>query len=174
MVYLDRDCDNIFCKVQNDNIIFVYNPESDDAIASVNINTPEGKILSNYIECQLRVSINNDEDIFIHETCMNPDDQYFGHCDNCKVDYCHCSYSCEKGMKQKIDELDKNIDDIKFVNPIPSRSYERVKELNRWQFIIGDLHKKFSDNADDDMKKICETVHLLQNQIQALCNKWKY
>ena len=174
MLYLDRDFDDIFCKVQNDSIIFVYDRESDDAIASVELNTPEGKILSHYTECQLRISINNDEDIFIHEICMNPDDQYFGHCENCKVDYYHCSYCCEKSMIQKINELDMSINDIKFINPIPNRSYECVEELYRWQLIIGDLHKKFSDNADDDTKKICETAHLLQNQIQLLYKKWKY
>lgn len=35
MLYLDSDFDNIFCKVQNDNIIFVYDYESDYAIASM-------------------------------------------------------------------------------------------------------------------------------------------
>ncbi len=174
MAYLDKYCDDIFCKIQNDKIIFVYDHESNNAIASVNLNTPEGKILYNYTECQLRISINNNEDIFVHETCMNPDDQYIGHCYNCNVDYCHCSYDCEKGMKQKINELDKNINDIKFINPIPSRNYEDTKELRRWQYLIGDYIKKFSDNADDDIKKICEAAHLLQCQIKALHEKWKY
>lgn len=172
--YLYRGFDDIFCKVQNDSIIFVDDRESDDAIASISLNTPEGKILSNYTECQLRISINDDEDIFIHETCMNPDDPYIGHCYNCNVDYCRYSYDCEKGMKRKIDELDKNINDIKFINPISGRSYEKTKELNIWQFIIGDYIKKFTDNADDDAKNLCETAHLLQNQIQLLYSKWKY
>ena len=174
MLYLDRDFDDIFCKIQNGNIIFVCDRECNDVIASVNLNTPEGRILSNYTECPLRISINNDEDIFLHETCMNPDDQYIGHCENCRVDYCQCSYSCEKDMKQKIDRLEKNINDIKFINPISGRSYERVKELSRWQLQIGNYIKKFSDNADDDMKKICETAYLLQSQIQLLYDKWKY
>ena len=174
MLYLDRDFDDIFCKVQNDNIILVYDRESDDAIASVNLNTPEGKILSNYTECQLRISINDDEEIFLHETCMNPDDPYIGHCNNCNVNHCQYSYSCEKGIKEKIDKLDKNINDIKFINPILGRSYEGTKELNRWQFIIGDYIKKFSDNADDDVKKICESAHLLQSQVKSLHEKWKY
>lgn len=174
MMYLDEDCYNIFCKAQGDHIIFIYDPESDDAIASVNINTPEGKILSNYIECQLRISINNDEDIFIYETCMNPDEQYFGHCDNCKVDYCHCSYSCEKGMKQKINKLDKSINDIKFINPIPNRDYELVEEFIKWQFLIENIHKKLSDNVDDDVQNICQTARLLKNQIYTLYDKWKY
>lgn len=174
MLYLDRDFDNIFCKVQNDNIIFVYDHESDYVIAHVKLNTPEGKILSHYTECQLRISIKNDEEIFMHETCMNPEDPYIGHCYNCNVNHCQCSYSCEKGMLDKIAKFDNNISDIKFINPIPSRSYERVKELSRWQFLIGDLRKKFSDNADDDSKKICETAYLLQSQIKALHEKWKY
>ena len=174
MLYLDGYLDDIFCKVQNDSIIFVYDRESDDAIASVKLNTSEGKILSNYTECQLRISINNDEDIFLYETCMNPDDPYIGHCYNCFVDHCQYSYSCRKGMLEKIHKLDKNINDIKFINPISGRSYERTKELNGWQFIIGDYIKKFSDNSDDDVKKICETAHLLQSQIKALHEKWKY
>lgn len=174
MLYLDRDCDNIFCKVQNDNIIFVYDHESDDAIASMKLNTPEGKILSNYIECQLRISINNDGDIFIYKTCMNPDDPYIGHCYNCDVNHCQYSYSCKKGIKKKIDGLYKNINDIKFINPIPNRNYELVKELIRWQSQIGNIHKKLSDNVDDDTKRICETAHLLQSQIQSLYDKWKY
>ncbi len=174
MAYLDEDFNNIFCKVQNDNIIFVYDHDSEDALASVNINTPEGKILSNYTKCQLRISINNEEDIFLHKTCMNPDDQYFGHCDNCKVDYCHSSYSCEKDMERKIDELDKNINDIKFLNPIPDRNYELVKKLERWQFLIRDIHKKLTDSVNSDAKNVCETAHLLHNQIQLLCTKWKY
>lgn len=173
-LYLDEYFDDIFCKVQNNSIIFVDDRESDDAIASISLNTPEGKILSNYTECQLRILINNDEDIFIHETCMNPDDPYIGHCYNCNVDHCRCSYDCEKGMKRKIDELDKNINDIKFINPISGRSYEGTKELNRWQFIIGDYIKKFSDNADDDVKKICEMAQLLQSQVKSLHEKWDY
>ena len=48
MLYLDRDFDDIFCKVQNDKIIFVDDRRSNDAIAKVNLNTLEGKILSNY------------------------------------------------------------------------------------------------------------------------------
>ena len=174
LTYLDRDFDDIFCKVQNDKIIFVYDHESNYAIASVNLNTPEGKILSNYTECQLRISIDFDEAIFIHETCMNPDDPYIGHCYHCSVDHCRCSYSCKKGMKQKIDELDKNINDIKFINPIPDRNYELVKKLERWKFLIGDIHKRFTDSVDSDAKNLCKTAHLLQNQIQLLCGKWKY
>lgn len=34
--------------------------------------------------------------------------------------------------------------------------------------------KKLSYKVDDDTKKICETTHLLQSQIQLLYNKWKY
>lgn len=105
---------------------------------------------------------------------MNPDDPYIGHCCNCFVDHCKCSYSCKKGIKKKIHKLDKNINDIKFINPIPSRNYELTKELKKWQFLIGDIHKKLSYKVDDDTKKICETTHLLQSQIQLLYNKWKY
>lgn len=172
--YLDGDFDDIFCKVQNDSIIFVDDRESNDAIASISLNTPEGKILLNYTECQLRISINNDEDIFIHETCMNPDDQYIGHCYNCNVNHCQCSYSCEKGMKEKIDKLDKNINDIKFINPISGRSYERVKEISKWKWMIGNIYKELSDNVDTDAKKVCETAHLLHSQMKALYDKWKY
>lgn len=172
MAYLDKYCDDIFCKVQNDKIIFVYDRESDKAIASVNLNTLEGKILSNYTECQLRISINDDEDIFIYETCMNPDDQYIGHCYHCKVDY--CQYSCRKGMIQKIDKLEKNINDIKFINPIPDRNYELVKELGRWQFLIGNIHKRFTDSVSSDAKNVCETAHLLHSQMKVLYDKWKY
>lgn len=173
-LYLDEDFDDIYCKVQNDSIIFVYDRQSNDAIASINLNTPEGKILSNYIECQLRISINDDEDIFLHETCMNPEDPYIGHCYYCNVNHCQCSYSCKKGIKQKINELDKSINDIKFINPILRRSYERTKELSRWQYIIGNIHKELSDNADNDARNVCETAHLLQSQIRALHEKWKY
>ena len=101
MLYFDRDFDDIFCKVQNDKIIFADDRRSNDAIARVNLNTPEGKILSNYTECQLRISMNNNEDIFLHETCMNPDDPYIGHCYNCNVNHCQYSYGCRKGMIQK-------------------------------------------------------------------------
>ncbi len=174
MFYINEYNDNLFCKIQNDHIIFVYDPESDDAIASVDLNTPEGKILSHYIECQLHISINNDGNIFIHETCMNPDDQYIGHCDNCKVNYYQCSYSCEKGIRQKIDELDKNIDDLRFIDPIPNRDYYFVKELKRWENVFKGLNEDFSKNMDTDVQKICMTVDLLQNQIKALYEKWKY
>lgn len=174
MFYLDEYNDNLFFKIQNNHIIFVYDPESDDAIASVDLNTPEGKILSHYIECQLRISINNDGDIFIHETCMNPDDPYIGHCYNCNVNHCQCSYSCKKGMKQKIDELDKNINDLRFINPIPNRDYHFVKELKRWKNILEGLSKDFSKNVDTDVQEICRTTELLQNQIKVLYEKWKY
>lgn len=171
--YLDKDFKDIFCKVQNDSIIFVYDRESDDAIASINLNTPEGKILSNYTECRLRISMNNNEDIFLHETCMNPEDPYIGHCYNCNVNHCQCSYSCEKGMIQKIDELE-NINDIKFINPISGRSYERVKEISKLKWMIGNIYKELSDNVDADAKNVCETAHLLHSQMKALYEKWKY
>ena len=174
MLYLDEEDNDLFCKVRNNYIIFVYDPESDDAIASVNLNTLEGKILSNYTECQLRIAVNNDGDIFIHESCMNPDDQYFGHCYNCFVNYCQHSYSCKKNIHDKIKKLDKNINDIRFVDPIPNRDYHFVKELERWESVIEGLNKDFSNNANDDVKNICETAHLLHSQIQALYNKWKY
>lgn len=174
MLYLDRDFDNIFCKVQNDNIIFVYDHESDYVIAHVKLDTPEGKILSHYTECQLRISINNDEEIFIHETCMNPEDPYIGHCYNCNVNHCQCSYSCEKGMLDKIGKLDKNISDIKFINPIPGRSYERVKEISKWKWMIGNVYKELSDNVDADAKNVRETAHLLHSQMKVLYDKWKY
>lgn len=166
--------ENLFCKIKNDHIIFVYDPESDYAIASVSLNTPEGRILSNYIECQLRVSVNENGDISMYETCMNPDDQYIGHCYNCNVDYCKCSYSCEKGMKQKIDGLEKNISDLRFIDPISNRNYELVEKLKEWQFLIENMHTKLSDKEDDDTNKICETVQLLQSQIHTLYEKWKY
>lgn len=172
MLYLDRDFDDIFCKVQNDKIIFVDDRRSNDAIAKVNLNTPEGKILSNYTQCQLRISMNDDEDIFLYKTCMNPDDQFIGHCYHCKVDY--CQYSCRKGMIQKIDKLEKNINDIKFINPIPGRSYERVKEISKCKWVIGNIYKELSDNLDTDAKNLCETAHLLHSQMKALYEKWKY
>jgi len=175
MFYMNNEGGDLFCKVMNDHIIiFAYDPESDDAIASVSLNTPEGKILSNYTECQLRISSNNDGDIFIHETCMNPDDQYGGRCDNYKVDYCRSSYSCEKGMKQKIDKLDKNINDIKFIDPIPNRNYYVTEELRRYGYVIEDLYKEFFDNTEEDVQKICETARLLLSHIKSLCEKWKY
>lgn len=174
MAYSDKYCNDIFCKIQNDKIIFVYDHESDEVIASVNLNTSEGKILSNYTECQLRISISNDEDIFIHETCMNPDDSYIGHCYNCNVDHCLCTYDCKKGMKQKIDELDKNINDIKFINPISGRSYERVKEISEWKWMIGNMYKELSDNVDADARNVCETAQLLHSQMKTLYDKWKY
>lgn len=174
MLYFDRDFDDIFCKVQNDKIIFVDDRRSNDVIASVNLNTPEGRILSNYTECQLRISINNDEDIFLHETCMNPDNQYIGHCENCRVNYYQCSYSCEKDMEQKIDRLEKNINDIKFINPISGRSYERVKKISKWKWMIENIYKELSDNVDTDARNVCETAQLLHSQMQALYDKWKY
>ena len=158
MLYLDRDFDDIFCKVQNDKIIFVDDLRSNDAIAKVNLNTLEGKILSNYTECQLRISMNDDEDIFLYKTCINPDDQYIGHCYHCNIDY--CQYSCRKGVIQKIDKLEKNINDIKFINPIPGRSYERVKEISKCKWVIGNIYKELSDNLDTDAKNLCETAHL--------------
>lgn len=172
--YLDDEETDLFCKVQNDYIIFVCDRYSNDAIASISLHTPEGEILSNYTECQLRISVNNNGDISIYETCMNPDDQYIGHCHHCFVDYCKSSYSCRKNIKRKIDELDKNINDIKFIDPIPNRDYGFVKELYRYERVIEELQKDFSNNADSDVKEICETLHLLHNQIIALHDKWKY
>ncbi|MCH5250613.1 MAG: hypothetical protein J1E98_11800 [Lachnospiraceae bacterium] len=173
MLYSDKE-NTLFCKIQNDHIIFACDRYSNDAIASISLNTPEGEILSNYTECQLRVSINHNEDIFVYETCMNPDDQYIGHCFHCYVNYCESSYSCRKDIYAKIKKLDKNINDIKFINPIPNRDYDFVKELYRYERVIEGLQEDFSDNADGDVKEICETAHLLQNQIKELYDKWKY
>lgn len=175
MFYLDdEETGELFCKVQNDRIIFVCDCYSDDAIASISLNTPEGEILSNYTECQLRVSINNNGDIFIYNSCMNPYDQYIGHCYHCFVDHCKSSYSCKKNIKGKIEELDKNINDIKFVDPIQNRDYDLVEKFGKYESMVKVIQEDFSDNADGDVKEICETAHLLQDQIKALYDKWKY
>ena len=54
----------------------------------------------------------------------------------------------------------KNINDIKFINPIPGRSYERVKEISKCKWVIGNIYKELSDNLDTDAKNLCETAHL--------------
>lgn len=172
-LYLDKD-NSIFCKVQNDNIIFVYEHESDNAIASVNLNTPEGKILSNYTECLLRVASDENGNIFISESCMNPDDQYLGHCYNCYVNHCECSYSCRKNMLEKIYKLDKNICDLRFIDPIPNRDYGYIEKIREWKYTVMRLNKDFFDSKNDDIQKIYETAQLLKSQMEALEDEWRY
>lgn len=170
-----EDDNSVFCKVKDGHVIFVYDPESDDAIASVELNTPEGEILSNYIECRLRITVSNDNgDIFISENCMNPDDEYLGHCYHCFVDYCQSSYSCRKNMLEKIHKLDKKINDLRFIDPIPNRHYGYLEKIRKWEYTIRKLDKDFFDSKNDDIQKIYETIQLLENQMEALQDEWKY
>ncbi|MBD5535134.1 MAG: hypothetical protein HDQ99_05680 [Lachnospiraceae bacterium] len=172
---LYEDDNSVFCKVQDDYIIFLYDPESDDAIASVHLNTPEGKILSNYTECRLRITVsNNNGDIFISKSCMNPDDQYLGHCYNCFVNHCQSSYSCRKNMLEKIHKLDKNINDLRFIDPIPNRDYGYMEKIRKWEYTIMKLSKDFFNSKNDDIQKIYETVQLLHNQMETLQEEWRY
>lgn len=166
--------EKIYVKIKDNQIIFVCDYDSDVAIASVSLDTPEGKILSNYTECLLRIMINDEGEIFIYESCMNPHDQYIGHCYNCFVNYSESSYSCRKGVRDNIKKMDNTIDDVRFVDPIPNRNRKFVEELERWGSIIEGLNKDCSHIADDDVKKICETAQLLQCQIETLYDKWSY
>ena len=166
--------EEIHVKIKDNKIIFVEDYDSNVVMASVGLNTPEGKILSNYTECLLRVVVNSDGEISVFESCMNPNDQYLGHCYNCFVDYSQSSYKCRKGIHKKIEQMDKTINDLRFVDPIPNRNYSIVKEIERYGNVIKKLEKDFSSISDDDAKKICETAHLLQCQIEELYDKWKY
>lgn len=157
-----------YCKKQKDSIIFVHNPESDYAIAHVKMNTPEGRILSHYTECLLDNNVYKDGNIMIHNVCMGE----YADCHNCKIGY--CTYSCEKGISKKLDELDEKLEDIQFVDSIPNRKHHYVKKLEEWGETIGKLSKDFFDNPDSDMKKICETADMLKSQINSLLDKWEY
>lgn len=156
------------CKREKDNIIFVHNPESNNAIAHVKLNTPEGKILSHYTECLLDSNAYEDGNISMWNVCMGE----YADCDNCRVS--GYSYSCEKGISKNLDKLDEKLEDICFVDPIPNRKHHYVEELEKWEGAIGKLNKVFSDNPDGDIKKICETANILKNQIQSLLDKWEY
>lgn len=170
----ENEYEEIHVKIKDNKIVFVEDYDSDSVIASVDIDTPEGKILSNYTECLLRVVTNGDGEIFIYETCMNPKDKYLGHCYNCFVDYAQSSYKCRKGIHEKIKNMDKTINDLRFVDPIPNRNHRFVKDIERYGNIVKGLENDFSHISDDDIKMICETAHLLQSQFEALYDKWNY
>lgn len=164
----------IHVKIRDNKIIFVCDYDSDVAIASIDLDTPEGRILSNYTECLLRVEVNNDGALFMCESCMNPNDEYIGHCYNCFVDYCKSSYNCKKEVREKIKGMEITITDLRFIDPIPNRSRSLVEKVERYRSITQKTKEDFSEIMNDDVRVICETIHLLQCQLEELCNKWNY
>lgn len=170
----EDECEEIHVKIKDNKIIFVEDYDSNVVIASIDLDTSEGKILSHYTECTLRIFANEDGEIFIYESCMNPNDQYLGHCYNCFVDYAQSSYKCKKGIHEKIKNMNKTINDLRFVDPIPNRNHRFVEDIERYGNIVEGLENDFSHISDDDTKMICETAHLLQSQLEALYDKWNY
>lgn len=149
----------LYCKKQKDNIIFVHNPKSDCAIAHVKLNTPEEKILSYYTECLLDNNVYEDGNISIYKVCMGE----YADCHNCRIGY--CTYSCGKGISEKLDKLNEKLDDIRFVDPIPNRKHHYVEKLEKWGETIVKLNKDFSNNPDSEMRKICETADILKSEV---------
>ena len=157
-----------YCKKLKDSIIFVQNPKSDCAIAHVKLNTPEGKILSHYTECLLDNIVYEDGNILIYNVCVGE----YADCENCRAGY--CTYSCEKGISKELDELEKKLEDIRFVDPITNRRHNYVKKLEEWGGKFEKLNDDFSGNSDSDIRKICETADILKGQIKSLLDKWEY
>ena len=70
--------------------------------------------------------------------------------------------------------MEITITDLRFIDPIPNRSRSLVEKVERYRSITQKTKEDFSEIMNDDVRVICETIHLLQCQLEELCNKWNY
>lgn len=142
----------------------------DDAIAHIELNTREGKILSHYTYCLLR-AIEKDGNISLHNVCLG--DWTSWDCNNCQVKS-NSQYICKLGIMEQLESLNEKVEDIQFVDPIPNRSYKMVERLEKCSDMIYDMKRCLDNNPDADIQAIYDTIGILEKQLDDLLDKWDY
>lgn len=161
----------LYVKKSDEDIILLTQETQDEdseIIANIKINTEEGKVLSYYINCMLKIEMDNDRNISLYECCIGS----YGQCDNITFD--KRKYCCKIDILKKVKRLKTKIADIKFIDPIDNRNYEIIRKLEHWNEQIKEIKKDFSNNTDVELDKIYNVADLLEQQIKTLLNKWRY
>lgn len=159
-------CSLIFCELDNNKIQLKisqnYNDRNIDYIlAEIDLNTPEGEILSKCSGCNFVIYENDDFDseyfiraLFLERECF----------------WCDKDGNCS--IKNNIDKLLKK---IVFIDPIPYRTIDNLYVLEMLKGNMEDMLKKdiFKCN-DNNLMAINETMGILHSQLQSLVDEWDY
>lgn len=159
-------CSLVFCELNNNKIQFKtsqnYNDRNIDyMLAEIDLNTPEGEILSKCSGCNFVIYENDNFDseyfiraLFLERECF----------------WCDREENCSK--KNNIDKLLKK---IVFVDPISYRTIDNLYVLEMLKGNMEDMLKKdiFRYN-DNKLMAINETMEILHSQLQNLVDEWDY
>lgn len=99
----------VFCRVIDDKVCITSDFEGEDVIASINADTKEGKLLSNFTDCLLKAYMDDDgRNIMLNYNC----------------EYCDNEFGCKFAYEKR-----KQIENIQFIDPMPNRTSEMVDTL---------------------------------------------
>ena len=157
----------VFCTKQCDSIILVDNPDSQNVIATVKLNSPEGKILSYYTNCLLEGEVGEGK-ISLYNTCAGT----IYDCDNCS--FAPGRYFCDKGISKILDGLEYKIEDITFIDPIQGRNYKTVEYLKQCCGKIDLMRETFEKKSAPELQEVYKTIEILHSQIKNVVEKWDY
>lgn len=153
-----------FCLVRkNDNYVTI-NTIYDEIIAKIRVNTAEGKILIRYTNCFLKV-IKNSGVISLCKECFSftNDDS-----ENCIID--GGRYTCK--FDEQLKQLDRKIEDIRFIDPLQNKDYEIVKKMKKYREKISGIRKELEYIKSIDVLGINIALEKVEYQINNLLQKW--
>lgn len=168
-LYYMREDIYFLCKKLEDEIAFV-DINNERIIASVKLHTKAGRILSCYTDCLLTCCVKENKSIIVHNVCIGD----YADCMNCSTCGYTYSYSCDKGISKKLRKLKYKIDDIQFIDPLSNRDRAIVDKIKKRSCEIHSMKNDFLSNPDEEIKKICRTADVLENQLKELFGKWDY
>lgn len=163
----DDDCyySLIFCALENKKVLLKTSQNDDENIdyilAEIDLNTPEGEILSKCSGCIFTVYENDNFDseyfiraLFLRKECF----------------WCNRDKNCNKKY-----DINKFLEKIVFIDPIPYRTADNLYVLESFKNNIeGIMEDNIFECNDSKIAEINETMKNLHNQIQKLVSEWDY
>lgn len=154
----------IFCKRKNNKIQLKISKNNDENIdcvlTEIDLNTPEGEVLSKCSGCVFTVyeNDNSTSEYFIRALFLNQE----------------CFWCSKDGNCSKKDNINI-LKNVVFIDPIPYRTADNLYALKNFKHNIEDIIEEdvFKYN-DSKIAAINETMKTLHSQLQSLVDEWDY
>jgi len=143
--------------------------EEDESCIYISANTKVGKILMNYIDCCLSYRKMKDGSFVFKKMCYDLEwiDCEHYHCKNHIATCDICNFRKQKKSRYKIH-------DIRFIDPFEHRNPRVVCLLKTLHHELSETRTELEKNNSRRIKSICKAIKLLEIQVDALYQKWRY